>query len=185
MPNIPDGAIGAIAASLVAGLISLLGLIVSKEQKTSEFRQAWIDALRAELAAVIAHTNAICGANAANFALLSDLWTAVREDYVCLNEATAKIRLRLNPREVKANAVLERIGELELHLTPGRTIDTSAINQLEKQMVAEAQVLLKAEWRRVQTGESVYKAARFAASAFSIACIVALIGVAGVSVAKW
>ena len=45
MFGIPDQAIGAIAAALIAGLISLLGLIISKEQKVSDFRQAWIDAL--------------------------------------------------------------------------------------------------------------------------------------------
>ena len=62
MLNIPDVAIGAIAAALIAGLISLLGLIISKEQKTSEFRQAWIDGLRSELSLVIAHANALHGA---------------------------------------------------------------------------------------------------------------------------
>lgn len=89
MPVIPDIAIGAIAAALIAGLVSLLGLIISKEQKTSEFRQAWIDALRKELSAVIAHTNAIYGANAASLGTLAELWKDVRDDYVGINEATA------------------------------------------------------------------------------------------------
>ena len=43
-------ALGAITAALITGFLSLLGLIISKEQKTSEFRQQWIDALRQELA---------------------------------------------------------------------------------------------------------------------------------------
>lgn len=102
MTTIPDIAIGTIAAALIAGLVSLLGLIISKEQKTSEFRQAWIDALRTELSAVIAHANAIHGAKAADFKTPAELWKDVRDDYVGINEATARIRLRLNPNEPAA-----------------------------------------------------------------------------------
>jgi hypothetical protein len=40
MFGLPKEAAGAIFAALIAGLISLLGLIISKEQKISEFRRA-------------------------------------------------------------------------------------------------------------------------------------------------
>lgn len=128
MLPIPDVAIGAIVAALIAGLVSLLGLVISKEQKTSEFRQAGIDALRTELSAVIAHTNAIYGANTANFGTLTDLWGDVRDNYVGLNEATASIRLRLNPKEPHAQAVLARIEELEAYLAPGQSIHHDQID---------------------------------------------------------
>jgi hypothetical protein len=62
MFGLPDQAVGAVAAALIAGLISLLGLIISKEQKVSDFRQAWIDALRSDIAAVITHAQSIHGA---------------------------------------------------------------------------------------------------------------------------
>jgi hypothetical protein len=39
-------AIGAISAAIITGLLSLVGLIISKENKTSEFRQQWIDSFR-------------------------------------------------------------------------------------------------------------------------------------------
>lgn len=182
MLTIPGVAIGAIAAALIAGLISLLGLIISKEQKTSEFRQAWIDSLRSELSLVIAHANAIHGASAANLGNLanaggsaSELWKVVRQDFVGINEGTAKIRLRLNPREKQAQAVLGAIDELEQLLSPGQMMNYVKINALEKHLVSEAQVLLKAEWTRVQEGEATYKVARFAALAISIACVIALI----------
>ncbi|GAB2745763.1 hypothetical protein GCM10027019_26500 [Melaminivora jejuensis] len=175
MPNLPDVAIGAVVAALIAGLISLLGLIVSKEQKTSEFRQAWIDALRSEIAAVIAHTNAIYGAGAANIESSVELWKVVRDDFVGINEATAKIRLRLNPKEAQAIAVLSTIESLENLLQPGQKMDYREINAIEKRLVGEAQLLLKEEWRRVQTGESTYRVARFTALAVSSACILALI----------
>jgi hypothetical protein len=59
MVGVPDAAIGATVAALIAGTVSLLGLIISKEQKTSEFRHAWIDALRSDLTAFLTQINAI------------------------------------------------------------------------------------------------------------------------------
>jgi hypothetical protein len=181
MLAIPDAAIGAIAAALIAGVISLLGLIISKEQKTSEFRQSWIDGLRSELSLVIAHANAIYGAGAATTGNVAsgggdaaELWKVVREDFVGINEATARIRLRLNPREAQAQAVLAAIEDLERLLSPGRVMNYVEINDLEKRLVSEAQVLLKAEWVRVQKGESTYRIARFAALAIIVACVAAL-----------
>jgi hypothetical protein len=47
-------AASAFVVAWVAGAFSLLGLLISKEQKVSEFRQAWIDALRADIAALVA-----------------------------------------------------------------------------------------------------------------------------------
>ena len=174
MTTLPDVAVGAIVAALIAGLVSLLGLIISKEQKTSEFRQAWIDALRSELSAVIAHANAIHGAGAARLETPAELWKVVRVDFVGINEATAKIRLRLNPKEPQATTVLATIEALEQLLAPGQSMDYAQINAIEKRLVKEAQVLLKEEWRRVQAGESTYRIARFTALAISAASVVAL-----------
>lgn len=39
-------AIGGVVTALVAGAFSFVNLTLNKEQKTSEFRQAWIDGLR-------------------------------------------------------------------------------------------------------------------------------------------
>lgn len=50
---VPDAAIGAIAAASIAGLLAFLSLIIAKENKTSEFRQAWIDSLRLDLSKLI------------------------------------------------------------------------------------------------------------------------------------
>jgi hypothetical protein len=112
MLGLPDIAVGAVSAALIAGLVSLLGLIVSKEQKVSEFRQAWIDALRSELSSLIAHANAIHGAEMANYQSPSEVWKVVRPDFVGINEAAARIRLRLNPKESEASAVLSQIEAL-------------------------------------------------------------------------
>jgi hypothetical protein len=39
-----------IIVSLIAVIFSFIGLIITKEQKTSEFRQKWIDEIRSDIA---------------------------------------------------------------------------------------------------------------------------------------
>lgn len=43
-------AIGPIIAAIIGAVVALVSLIISKESKLSEFRQAWIDSLRQEIA---------------------------------------------------------------------------------------------------------------------------------------
>ena len=78
-PAIPDAAIGAIAAASIAGLLAFLGLIIAKENKTSEFRQAWIDSLRLDLSKLISNARAIRGAVAVGYAEKSALFGVVSE----------------------------------------------------------------------------------------------------------
>ena len=44
--NVPLAPIATVMAALITALISFVNLTLSKEQKTSEFRQAWIDGLQ-------------------------------------------------------------------------------------------------------------------------------------------
>ena len=48
-----------ILAAFISSAAAILGLIISKESKISEFRQKWIDDLRNELADVIAQAAAL------------------------------------------------------------------------------------------------------------------------------
>lgn len=43
-------ALGAVLAAFLTGTVSFISLINSKEQKTSEFRQSWVDNLRNDIA---------------------------------------------------------------------------------------------------------------------------------------
>jgi hypothetical protein len=52
--DIPPLALGVIIAAVITGFISFAGLILAKEQKTSEFRQSWIDSLREEMSEYLA-----------------------------------------------------------------------------------------------------------------------------------
>lgn len=166
MNEIPPLAIGVIVAALIAGLVSLLGLIISKEQKVSDFRQDWINSLRSELASLISHANAIHGAGMAELGRASDIWRVVRDDFVGINQAAANIRLRLNPKEKEAQAVLAEVENLEKLLEPGELMDYAEINRVEEKLITEAQMLLKNEWMRVRRGEAAYRF--FKIAAFSI-----------------
>lgn len=175
MTALPDIAIGAIGAALIAGAVSLLGLVISKEQKVSEFRQAWIDALRTDVASLISHVNAIHGAIQAGFAGQGQkMWQYAREDFIGANSATANIRLRLNPSEEQCKEVLRLVSELEREMAVGRMPDHARLDAIENELVASAQVLLKAEWMRVRKGELVYRVGK-AVAAFAILAGVGLL----------
>jgi len=181
MPDLPPTAIGAIVVATIAGLISLLGLIISKEQKVSDFRQAWIDGLRSEISALISHANAIHGSAIARPSDASQAWATVRPDYVGINEAAANIRLRLNPKEEPSIAVLNTVAELEALLASGATIEHTRLNSLEKELVSRTQIVLKQEWIRVRSGERVYRFTRGVALVFLLTCSTALV----VVLASW
>ena len=132
MFGLPSEAVGAIAAAVIAGLIPLLGLIITKEQKVSDFRQAWIDALRSDVATVITHAHAIRGAYVANTA---ERWELVRDDFVGINEAWARIRLRFNPKERSSIAVLDVLKEHEALFAANNQPDLEELEALDRRLL--------------------------------------------------
>lgn len=163
MLELPDLAIGATLAALITGILSLLGLVISKEQKNSEFRQEWIDSLRSEIAKLIAHINSAHGGFISHDGNLDELWKIVREDYVGINEATAKIRLRLNPTENNSKKILDSIDDLEKLFKENKMYNYQILDQFEKQLVDRSRVVMKIEWNRVKRGEPTYRAAKYSA----------------------
>lgn len=173
--GLPNEVAGAIIAALIAGVISLLGLIISKEQKVSDFRQAWIDALRADMAAVITHAHAIHGAHLAKFQTDAELWKNVRGDFVGINEAWARIKLRLNPKEKPSIAVLEVLKEHESLFAAGTVPDFGKLKSLDDKLLGNTQLVLKQEWLRVRSGERVYRIAKYTAVLVTALFVLALV----------
>ena len=163
MFGLPNEIAGTITAAVIAAVISLLGLIISKESKISEFRQAWIDALRSEIAAVITHGNAIGGAFLAKFQEHSTLWQNTRGDFVAINDAWAKIKLRLNPKEPSSTAVLRALEEHNKLFDTGATPDFTKLETANDKLLETTNAVLKEEWRRVKRGELVYRGATITA----------------------
>jgi len=190
--TIPGVAVGAIIAALIAGLVSLLGLIVSKEQKVSDFRQAWIDGLRSEIASLVSHANAIHGSltvrhisfTGSELGKLADYWKDTIKHYVDINDAIYRVRLRLNPQEPPSQKVLQTIGQIEEMLVPGKDLDHDALADHEERLVMETNAVLKAEWQRVKSGEIVYKVSKYLALLVVISCVLIGIGFAIWSITK-
>ncbi len=169
MFGLPKEIAGTIIAAVIAAVISLLGLIISKENKVSEFRQAWIDSLREEVASVIAHAHAVHGAYLAKFPDNPTVWRNVRDDFVSLNKAWARIRLRLNPEEQRSIAILRALEEHEaLFPDGGAAPDFSRLGASDRKLLDCTQAVLKEEWERVKRGELVYRGATILAGLLAV-----------------
>lgn len=165
----PSAAIGAVVAACIAAAVSLLGLIISKEQKTSEFRQAWIDALRADLAVYLTSVNAISDAirhaeksNLSKLELMAPLLSS-------LNGASFNISLRINRSEYQAKLVFAAMKEFESLFASGEAVSPQQLRPVEQRLLTSSQDLLRSEWKRVKSGEPTFQIAKYA-------CAVVIVG---------
>lgn len=156
IPIIPDAAVGAVAAASIGGLLAFLGLVVAKENKTSEFRQAWVDALRQDLAKMIASANAIRGAASVGFLSKEDLFKAIDKHFVDINQAAASIRLRLNQDEEVCKQILMGMERLEKLMIDSSPIDIAECGACEQEILRHSRKFLKDEWKRVRRGEPIF-----------------------------
>ncbi len=174
MHDLPVQSLAAIAtlvASLITAAVSFVSLTLTKEQKTSEFRQAWIDGLREELAAFLAAARAFARAVEILNTFGPDYKekTALRisDDRVGdfryqVAESLSKIQLRLNPNEPEHKELLRllrrAISEQNAMLSGGTGIEAT-LKAIECAS-DYAQPVLKKEWERVKKGELPFRIAR-------------------------
>jgi hypothetical protein len=145
---------GPAVAALIAGVISFSVTVLSKDQKTSEFRQAWIDGLRndvAELAGMASATSDIFEELQRANKDASEFILGRPDDLSKMDGLVFRIRLRLNPAEHQ-----KIIGLLDF-FHDGQAADPKKINSVIMQLVSETQVVLKAEWSRVKAGELSFR----------------------------
>lgn len=150
-----DIGIGAVGAAIIAGLISLLGLIIGKEQKVSEFRQAWIDELRKCLVAYLVNINAIADALRVAAKNKSDP-VGIDQNYKLLNEANHGIRLRVNSDEPTSKNLLTSMEEFETLAQDNSSLTPENIRNAELKFLSASKELLKFEWERVKRGEKTF-----------------------------
>lgn len=172
---LPPQAIAALAtlvAALIAGAVSFVTLTMTKEQKTSEFRQAWIDALREELSQLLGAARAFARAvemlrtygrdykDKVMFPLSEEKISELRYQAA---ETLSKIQLRLNPEEAKhieLMALLRSAITKQNDLLQNDGADIKPIMDAIEKATAHAQTILKDEWRRVKRGELPFQIAR-------------------------
>lgn len=142
------GVIGTIVVALISGVFSMVGLIISKEQKLSDFRQAWIDALRDDISAFVSHAIMIsayitvivkplqekrfkelqsAGEDKGEIKKVEEWYheelkeylRATSKNFSRLNVHSTRIKLRLsNPREDGASDLLLKMAALEKTFGP-------------------------------------------------------------------
>jgi hypothetical protein len=168
--------------ALIAGTFSLIGLVIAKEQKVSEFRQIWIDALRCDVAEFIAQANIIHAAlvklvqqadpdkKVVSLGERVTFLAANRENYLAINRSSSKIRLRLNPGEKLSKSLISSMRKLEALLVSEMSTLPGSDKELAKlnlEIEENAHNVLRKEWLIVKRGERQYVVAKWvAASSF-------------------
>jgi hypothetical protein len=152
-----DISFGAIGAAAIGAVVSLLTLIISKEGKTSEFRQAWIDALRSDIAEAISKTALL-------LMVLNDrhedgVTEGLNQTFAQTSAALARIELRLNLLEDDHVALRDLVREAEamIRLAEDGQYDHVKAADLSDRTVLQAQIILKQEWDRVRDGEATFQ----------------------------
>jgi hypothetical protein len=154
----------AFLGALVASLVSYIGLLISKESKISEFRQAWIDALRNDIAEQIARLEMYPHHSARMTP------SELHRSEFSIATARCRILLRMNLEEIESKGVteaLENFNSAAIHALSSRDLSMEehkehmerhlpAFLLAKKSVVEKSQALLKMEWDRVKLGEPVY-----------------------------
>ena len=157
--------VGLLFAALIAARASYVGLLISKESTVSQFRQAWVDALREDIAELVGRYSTYSHAGTMAPAERSELDLATAT-------VKARIRMRMNPWKKEEHeplrVALEGLNEAAIGMTCPPTLSSKAYNQhLEQNLpvllrahenvIATSQELLKSEWERVKAGEPIYQ----------------------------
>ena len=164
-PLIP--VVGTVAAALVAGGIARANLIASKETKVSEFRQAWINALRDDLAALFSNVRTLtralqeyrqpATARNVEFGIDKSKITEVRHGAA---ETHHRIRLRLNAAQPDHKELLRLLTEMmtaqQVYMAKYEADVDKAIAAVEAAADYASEVL-KTEWETVKLGEMAYR----------------------------
>jgi hypothetical protein len=150
-----------IIVALIAVFVSFIGLIISKEQKTSEFRQAWINTLRDDISRFIGQLDSTAKLVLINKTSKSEdkeeTSSAVIKDSVKLREIKSKIELLINPREQKHIQLVSLLTESIENIKKLES-NSSVVDRITN----ISQKILKEEWKRVKDGEPFFKFFRFA-----------------------
>jgi hypothetical protein len=172
--------VGAITAALIAGIVSLVNMMIAKDQKITEFRRAWINSVREQVAKMVAHATTLPFAGrlsdyadsksmpvqATGGDLVSeqvDRMLDLAKQKSELMDAYNKVLLFLNPAENKK--LVSQLAALASAGTIGSKTDQSKINALAGDLLTETQVMLKKEWKRVKRGEWVYRSTKYTIAA--------------------
>lgn len=174
IPSELTALLGPVASAIVAGAVAFLATVLSKEGKISEFRQAWIDEIRqdiADLAAVVMTTDDAMAhmIREGNELQVPQFIFEHHQDFTNIAACAVRIELRLNPKEHKK--LIELVRLVGTSSTARRGDIGETLNQCNA-LVAESQTVLKHEWRRVKRGELVFFVTKWLSLLVAVAAVV-------------
>jgi hypothetical protein len=187
IPSTVYVALGAIAAAFITGAFSFVNLIISKDQKTSEFRQNWIDRLREDITAFTSQVEFL--SSLYSFTLENNpasLESPQAEEFVktihpSLREIANmhhRIKLRLNPKEHQR--LINLVTEINGLFSDIKAISSSErVEGLIAELVNESQSVLKGEWKRVKRGEVGFVLTKYSALTVFVAMLLLGLAYAG------
>ena len=171
MFEIPDKAwlpAGAVIAAFITGLISLVNMLIAKDQKISEIRQAWIDSVRTEVAAFIASATAIpvmgriIDSKQSYDKSRPDAWSDMthyaKETLPEFIKGYNRIVLLLNPSTHKK--LIDYVDALKTATEMYKRSVHTEIEARSSDVLCETQRVLEDEWLTVQRGEPMYRATK-------------------------
>jgi len=159
-------AIGAVTASIIAGVFSYFNLVTSKETKISEFRQDWINELRKDISKYVSSMQSLMTFESYIKDHLEDEMTnlEILKRRAELHDATLasynfiQLRINKNENDAKAKKINNSfILSLEKAHENRKTGGAEGLDSLLEQVITNAEALLKHEWNRVRDGEKSYR----------------------------
>lgn len=155
------GAVATILAAFIGGILLLASTVIAKEQKISEFRQAWINTFRSDMSNyltlifdLIYLSNRIANIKKTEPENIKKLNKAIEEqellitkNYYLLN----KISLSLNPS--KDSEFISKLKKSKLANDDKKKNDAV---KLIKELTIDSHNIIKNEWERTKKGELLY-----------------------------
>ncbi|MBU7439675.1 hypothetical protein [Paraburkholderia fungorum] len=164
--QLPDAAVGSIIAAAIAGIVVFVSTVLTKEQKTSEFRQTWIDELRKDVSEFISGTTEVtalmrekAGDKNAQLEFASENFELIQQ----LQSVEHRIVLRLNPIEHERllRLVTNFRADMKSAYAGGNRLKDE--ENLTKELLDSTKAVLRSEWKRVKRGEPTFRCVKWIA----------------------
>lgn len=166
-----------VGASLIAGLITFVNLVLSKDQEVSRMRNSWSEAVRDNLSMYLASVGVLVNysdeiaASDAGKKVFAHKRTQEEIDRALFlaSEALERIRLRLNPLDTlhtRLESELLAVRSCYHDWKDGEEgLAEAMCPRMEALRVCSREVF-KAEWERVKQGESTFQALKWLTAPF-------------------
>ncbi|UJL43895.1 hypothetical protein KDH10_001268 [Shewanella vesiculosa] len=155
-------ALATLIAALLVFVYSFVNLLVSKDQKITEFRQDWINSIREEIAYVVA-TLGFLATQAERYKKEENKEKFLEnslEQFHDMAQHFHKIQLRLNPKGKIEKQLLAKLTEIE-DLIDSNKLNTDIAHEKSCDLISISQDFLKKEWNRVKRGELAFAIAKY------------------------